>query len=78
MEIIRYVNKNLLNKFYIDKNDIGLLSRALLEPIIDKKKDIYIDIPIKIIIPDIDMPIKIIIPDKKHKEHKEKKEERRI
>jgi len=52
MEIIRYVSKNLLGYFYLDKDIIFLVSRSLAAPIIDKKSDVNISIPIKIIIPD--------------------------
>lgn len=52
MEIIRYVTNKLLNRFMEDRNIVGLISRSLYEPIIDKNKDIDISIPIKIIIPD--------------------------
>ena len=52
MEITRYVTKAMIRKFYENKDDIWLLSRAFIEPIIDDKRDIHIDIPIKIIILD--------------------------
>ena len=51
-EITRYVSKNLLGYFYLDKDILYLISRSLASPIADKKRDINISIPIKIIIPD--------------------------
>jgi len=53
MEIIRYVSKYLLRKFDRDKDIIYLLSRSVVSPIVDKKRDINISTPIKIIIPDL-------------------------